>query len=72
MRKTLVFYTATKISFFHGRMVEKQRKNEWPMEKQGPFPFLFLDLETKKVFPLFFHCLSMEKWKPSYSVTLQI
>ena len=22
--------TATKISFFHGRMAEKQRKNEWP------------------------------------------
>jgi len=50
-------------------MVEKQRKSEGPLEKQGTFPSLFQDLETKKLFPLFFHCFSMEKQKPSGSVT---
>jgi len=50
-------------------MVEKQRKSEWPLEKQGTFPPLFRDLETKKLFPLFFHCFSMEKQKPSCSAT---
>jgi len=53
--------TATKISFFHGKMVEKQRKSEWSLEKQDPFSFLLHDLEKKKLFPLFFHCFSMEK-----------
>ena len=38
--------------------------------KQGSFPFLFQDLETKELFSLFFHCSSMEKQKPSCSVTV--